>query len=83
VRAVLREPDVHPAVARDAAGIQAALRALVEAAVEPLDVGSHEQRLTRAMVDVGTWTALRGQGLEPGETVAAVTAMLACRLERG
>jgi hypothetical protein len=33
------------------------------------------------MVDVGTWTALRDQGLEPGETVAAVTAMLACRLD--
>jgi AcrR family transcriptional regulator len=82
VHAALRERDVHPDVAEAAAGIQAALCALVDAAVEPLGVGTHERRLTRGMVDVGTWTALRGQGLEPGETVAAVTAMLACRLDR-
>jgi hypothetical protein len=74
---------VHPDVARAAAEIQATLGALVDAALEPLDAGTHERRLTRAMVDVATWTALREQGLDPAETVAAVTAMLACRLDRG
>ena len=83
VRAALREPHVHPDVAQSAARIQTALDALVDAAVEPLDIETHERRLTRAMVDVGTWTALREQGLEPAEAVAAVTAMLTCRLDHG
>jgi AcrR family transcriptional regulator len=80
VRATLGQADVHPQVARDAAEIQAALSALVEAALEPLEVGVHERRLTRAMVDVATWTALREQGLVPAEVSAAVTAMVACHL---
>ena len=83
VRAAFREPDVHPDVAHAADEIAAVLGALVDAALEPLGVGTPERRLTRAMVDVATWTAMRDQGLEPEEAVAAVTAMLACRLERG
>ena len=83
VRAARREPDVHPDVARAVAEIEAALGALVDAALEPLDVGTHGRRLTRAMVDLGTWTALREQGLDPAATVAAVSAMLASGLDRG
>jgi AcrR family transcriptional regulator len=83
VRPALRERDVHPDVARSASRIEAVLGALVDAALEPLRVATDERRLTRAMVDVGTWTALREQGLGPEETRAAVTAMLACRLGDG
>ena len=32
------------------------------------------------MVDLGTWQALRDQGLEPAEAVDAVSRMLAARL---
>ena len=80
VRAVRSERDVHPAVARDAAEVEAVLRALVDAALDPLDVGAAGRRLTRAMVDVCAWTALREQGLDPEETVEAVSGMLAWRL---
>ena len=38
VRAVRGERDVHPHLARDAAEIEVALAALVDAALEPLDV---------------------------------------------
>jgi hypothetical protein len=31
------------------------------------------------MIDLGTWQALRDQGLEPEEAVAAVTELLAAR----
>jgi AcrR family transcriptional regulator len=83
LRATLRERNVHPDVARDAAEIEAILGALVDAALEPLDVGGHERRLTRAMVDVATWTALREHGLDPRETIATVSAMLAGQVDPG
>ena len=81
VRAARREPDVHPDVARAVAEVDAALGALVDAALEPLDVGTRGRQLARAMVDLWTWTALREQGLDPAETVAAVSAMLAWALD--
>ena len=82
MRAARREADVHPDVARTVAQIEAVLDSLVDAAVGPLDVSMHERRLTRAMVDLWTWTALREQGLDATETVAAVSAMLTCHLDR-
>ncbi len=82
VGAARREPGVHPEVARWLAGVDEVLDALVDAALEPLDVGDDGRRLTRAMVDVGTWTALREQGLDADASRGAVSAMLACRLAR-
>ena len=81
IRAARREQDVHPDVGHTVAKIEAVLDALVEAALDPLEVGMLERRLTRAMVDLWTWTALRAQGLDRAETEAAVSAMLACHLE--
>ena len=66
VRAVRFERDVHPHVARDAAEIDAALAALVDAALEPLDVGPHERRLTRAMVDILDLDGAARAGARPG-----------------
>jgi AcrR family transcriptional regulator len=83
VRAARREPDVHPQVARDVAAMDELLRAFVDAALDPLDAGADDRRVARAMLDVWTWTALRDQGLSPGDAAAAVSAMLACRLEAG
>ncbi len=83
VRVVRRERDVHPAVAQDVAALDAVLGALVDAALDPLDAGPDDRRLARAMVDVGTWTALREQGIPPREAVSAVAAMVACRLDGG
>ena len=34
------------------------------------------------MIDLNTWEALREQGLEPDDAVAAVAGMLASRLRR-
>ncbi len=82
VRAARSEADVLPDVARRLAEIEAVLGALVDAALEPLEVDMHGRRLTRAMVDLWTWSALREQGLDAAAMVAAVSAMLACHLGR-
>ena len=82
VRAARSEADVHPDVARRVAEIEAVLDALVDAALDPLDVDVSDRRVTRAMLDLWTWSALREQGLDAAETVAAVSAMLACHLDR-
>ena len=81
MRVARREQDVHPDVGHTVAKIEAVLDALVDAALDPLDVALHQRRLVRAIVDLWTWTALREQGLDAAEAVAAVSAMLACHLE--
>jgi AcrR family transcriptional regulator len=81
VRAPLGERDVHPDVARNAGTIEATLDALVDAALEPLGVEAKDRRATRALVDVRTWTALRDQGLDADEAVAAISELLARSLE--
>ena len=35
-----------------------------------------DRAVVRALVDLGTWQALRGQGLAPAEAVAAVSGLL-------
>ena len=78
--AIRREPDAHPAVAQSAAELEASLAALVESALEPLAVAEADRRVVRAMVDLGTWQALRDQGIGSAEAVDAVQRMLAARL---
>jgi hypothetical protein len=80
VRVIRREPDVHPAVASSAAELETSLAALVDSALEPLDVAATDRNLVRAMVDFGTWQALREQGLGPAEAVTVVSEMLTARL---
>ena len=80
LRAIRNEADVHPRIARDGQAVAASLAALVESALEPLDVTPADRAVARAMVDLGTWQAIRDQGLGPAEAVDAVSRMLAARL---
>jgi AcrR family transcriptional regulator len=80
LRAIRNEPDVHPRVAEEAEALEASLAALVDAAVEPSGLTQADRALVRAMVDLGTWQALRDQGLGPAEAVDAVSQMLTARL---
>ena len=75
LRAMRNEPDVHPGVAESGEQVEASLSALVEAA----GTVPAERRVVRAMIDLGTWQALRDQGLAPAEAVDAVSRMLAAR----
>jgi AcrR family transcriptional regulator len=77
LRAIRNEPDVHPSVADAGAELEASLTALVAAAVEPFGATGADRGVVRAMVDLGTWQALRDQGLGPAEAVDAATRMLA------
>lgn len=83
VRAMRREGDVHPDVARGRDAVEATLEALVDVALKPLRPARGERAVVRALVDLGTWEALRDQGLGPGERVEAVASLLAARLAPG
>ncbi|HEV2813877.1 MAG TPA: TetR/AcrR family transcriptional regulator [Solirubrobacteraceae bacterium] len=76
LRAIRRDGDVHPLVAQSGDEVEASLSALVDAALEPLDVTQHDRAVARALIDLNTWEALREQGLGPAEAVAAVAHML-------
>jgi AcrR family transcriptional regulator len=80
VRVIRREPDVHPAVARSADELETSLAALVDAALEPLEASESDRGVVRAMIDFGTWQAIRDGGLGPAEAVTAVSEMLTARL---
>jgi AcrR family transcriptional regulator len=80
LRAIRSEPDVHPNVAEAGEEVEAALTALVDAAVAPSKITPAERALVRAMIDLGTWQALHDQGLGPAEAVDAVSQMLAARV---
>ena len=76
LRAIRNEPDVHPGVAESGEEVEASLAALIEAAgIAPAD-----RAVVRAMIDLGTWQALRDQGLGPAEAVDAISQMLAARV---
>jgi AcrR family transcriptional regulator len=72
LRAIRSEPDVHPNVAEAGEAVEAALTALVDAAVEP----AADRAVVRALIDLGTWQALRDQGLGQTEAVAAIAGLL-------
>jgi AcrR family transcriptional regulator len=80
LRAIRRESDVHPRIADDRDQLEAALTALIDTALAPLDPTADDRALTRAMVDLGTWEALRTQGLDAADSVTAITEMLTKRL---
>jgi AcrR family transcriptional regulator len=73
---IRNEPGAHPSVAEAGREFEASLTALVDAAgVAPAD-----RAVVRAMVDLGTWQALRDQNLTPTEAVDAVSRMLTARV---
>jgi AcrR family transcriptional regulator len=80
---VRNEREVHPSVAEAGEELEASLTALVDAAVEPSGITPADRAVVRAMVDLGTWQALRDQGLGPVEAVDAVSRMLATRVVTG
>ena len=71
------EPGAHPSVAKGRRELEASLAALVEAA----GIAREDRAVVRAMIDLGTWQALRDQGLEPEQAVEAVSRMLAARVK--
>jgi hypothetical protein len=77
LRAIRTEPDVHPDVAAAGEEVEAALTAVVAAAVPPAD-----RAIVRAVIDLGTWQALRDQGLGPDEAVDAVSRLLTASADR-
>ena len=76
---IRNEPEAHPSVAEAGEELEASLTALVDAAVDRR-LTPADRAVVRAMVDLGTWQALRDQGLGPAEAVDAVSQMLAARL---
>jgi AcrR family transcriptional regulator len=80
LRAIRREGDVHPRIAQDRDDLEAALSALVDTALAPLDATRQDRAVVRAMIDLNTWEALRQQGLRSAEAEAAISDMLATRL---
>ena len=79
---VRREPDVHPSVAVLLDAFEAALSALVDGALEPLETDLEDRAVARAMIDLNTWEALRSAGLDAESAVAAVSEMLSQRFTR-
>jgi AcrR family transcriptional regulator len=69
---IRNEPGAHPSVAQGKKELEASLAALVEAA----GIAAKDRAVVRAMIDLGTWQALRDQGLGPEEAVRAVSGML-------
>ena len=80
LRAIRCEADAHPRVAQDRDQLDASLSALTDTALGPLDATQQDRAVARALIDLNTWEALRDQGLEPAESVAAISDMLAMRL---
>lgn len=80
LRAIRDEPGVHPNVAQAGQEVEAALGALIDAALEPSDVTAEDRAVVRALIDLGTWQALSAQGLGQPEAVSAVAELLTARL---
>ena len=80
LRAIRREADVHPRLSQDRDQLEASLNALIDTALAPLNATQKDRAVARALVDLNTWEALRDQGLESAEAVAAISDMLARRL---
>ena len=74
---VRREPDAHPSVAELNEALEATLTAFVGAALP--GAPAHDRAVTRAMIDLDTWQALRDAGLDAAAAVTEVSGMLAAR----
>ena len=78
LRAIRRDPDVHPNIAEAGEEVEASLAALIDAAFEPIGITPRDRAVVRAMIDLGTWDALRDQ--QVGDAEAAVAEMLLARI---
>ena len=78
LRVVRREPGAHPSVAELGTAFEATLSAFIAAALP--DGSASDRAVTRAMLDLDTWQAMRTAGLDGTETTEAVTSMLTGRL---
>jgi hypothetical protein len=76
---VRNEPGAHASVAEARTALEASLEALAGAALSPFEVPPAERALVRAMIDLSTWEAMRGAGLDAPGAAAAVSEMLAAR----
>ena len=74
LRAMVDGGDVHPRLQEGADAFEATLDGMIDAAAIPGD-----RRVIRALLDLGSWDALRRQGLTAEEAVAAVTPLLGQR----
>jgi AcrR family transcriptional regulator len=80
LRAIRNDPEVHPNVAEAGEEAEAALAALIDAAVAPSGIKSADRAVVRAMIDLNTWDALRDQELDQAQAVATIAEMLIVRL---
>ena len=71
-----RAPDASP---RPASELEASLDRARRRALRPLAT-PEDRAVARALIDLGTWQALRDQGLGPAGSVAAIAGLLAARL---
>ena len=78
LRAIRDDRDVHPNVAEAGEEVEASLAALIEAAFEPIGIAPADRAVVRAMIDLGTWDALRDQ--QVGDPEAVVVEMLVARI---
>ena len=78
LRAIRNEPDVHPNVAEAGEEVEASLAALIDAAFEPIGITPGDRAVVRAMIDLGTWDALRDQ--QVGGAEAVIAEMLIARM---
>ena len=77
LRAIRNEPDVHPNVAEAGREVEASLDALIDAAFEPIGITAADRAVVRALLDLGTWDALRDQ--QVGDAEAVIAEMLIAR----
>jgi AcrR family transcriptional regulator len=75
LRAIRNEPGVHPNVAQAGEEVEGFLAALIDQAIRP----SPDRAVVRALIDLGTWQALREQGLGQAEAVTAIAGLLTTR----
>jgi AcrR family transcriptional regulator len=80
IETIRRERDVHPDVTQADRVIEASIDALVREALRPLDPSASQRRTVRALVDVGTWSALQRSGHTPRSAREAVTGLLSASL---
>jgi hypothetical protein len=78
LRAIRNERDVHPNVAEAGEEVEASLSALVDAAFETTGISPGDRAVVRAMIDPGTWDALRDQ--QVGSAAAVIADMLTTRI---
>ena len=77
LRAIRSEPGVHPNVAGAGEEVEATLAALIDAAFAPVGIAPEDRAVVRAIIDLGTWDALREQ--QVGDAEAVIAGMLLAR----